>query len=172
MRNHITHLGAALFISALAVACTGRNNSVGNERVAQSGGTRGVNERVSLRGCVQPAETGRGYALRHVIVVPTSAEQPTGVDGSAADDARIPRGSWVRLAAGQNMSDDLKRYLNNEVTITGDIVDSGENTIGTSGHDGKAAQEQMPAKSSMSNGDVPRVAIEKIQKIAENCAGE
>src|SRR3954463_4537280 len=113
MRNQVTHIGAAVLMSAFAVACGGRNNAVGNERVAQSGGTRGVNERVSLRGCVQPAVTGQGYALRHVIVMPASPEQPTGVDGSAADDARIPRGSWVYLAAGQNMTDDLKQYLNN-----------------------------------------------------------
>jgi len=57
------------------------------------------------------------------------------------------------------------------VTIIGDVIDRGENTVGTTGQGG-SAQEQMPAKSSVANGDAPRIAVEKVQKIAENCAGE
>src|SRR5205809_7049807 len=79
MRNHITHVCAAMAIAALGVACGGRTSAVNNDRRAQSGGNRGVNERIVLRGCVQPAVQGGGYALRHVMVLPP-AEQPQGQD--------------------------------------------------------------------------------------------
>jgi hypothetical protein len=170
MRNHITHISAAMALAAFAVACGGRNDTVNNDRRNQGGGNRGVNERVSLRGCVQPAVTGQGgYALRHV-VADSPAEQPQGQE--TMEHPLIARGSWVYLAAGKGMTDDLKSYVNNEVTITGEIIDTGQNTIGTAGHEGGTPQEQMPATSSVANGNAPKIAVEKVHKIAENCAGE
>ena len=167
MRNHVTHLCAALLIAAIGAGCDGRTSQVGNHR-DQTGGKRGVNERIILRGCVQPAVEGQGYALRHVVVLP-SAEQPQGQD--TIENPLIARGSWVRLAGGNDMDETLKSHLNNEVTITGDIVNSGENTIGTAGRGG-SAQAQNPSQASVANGDAPSVAVEKVQKIADNCAGE
>jgi hypothetical protein len=173
MRNHVTHLCVALLFAAAGVACSGRTSQVTDHR-DQSGASRGVNQRVALRGCVQPATQGQGWVLRHVVMVAPS-EQPQGQD--IVDDPVIARGSWVRLEGGKDMTDNLKGYLNNEVTITGDVVSTGANTIGTAGRGGEAAvqgsaQEQYPARSSVANGDAPRVAVEKVQKIAENCAGE
>ena len=168
MRNHFTDVCAALAIAASAVACDGRTSRVGNHR-DQTGGKRGENERVVLRGCVQPAVEGQGYALRHVIVLP-SAEQPQGQD--TIEHPLIARGSWVRLAGGTDMTDTLKSHLNNEVTITGDLVNSGENTIGTSGRGGSAQEQTSPGHTNVAVGDAPQIAVEKVQKIAENCAGE
>jgi hypothetical protein len=156
MWNRLTHLCAALLLAAAGAACTGRNHSVGNDRRAQGGGDRGINERVALRGCVQPAVTEQGYALRHVIVVP-STEQPQGQE--TMEHPIIARGSEVRLAAGSGMTSDLKSYLNNEVTITGDVVERGGGAVGTAGHDGPSQ-------------DTPRIAVETVKKIADNCAGE
>ena len=169
MRNHTTHISAAIALAALAVACSGRSETVNNDRRNQGGGNRGVNERVSLRGCVQPAVTGQGYALRHVVVAPP-AEQGQGQE--SMEHPLIARGSWVYLAAGKGMTDDLKSYVNNEVTITGEVIDTGQSTIGTAGHEGGTPQEQTPATSSVANGSAPKVAVEKVNKIAENCAGE
>jgi hypothetical protein len=168
MRNHVTHLATALALASLAVACSGRNNSVGNDRRGQSGGNRGTNERVSLRGCIQPAVVGQGYALRHVIVVPPEQQ---GQGQETMEHPLIPRGSWVHLDAANDMNDDLKKYVNNEVTIVGEVRDTGLNTIGTSGNKPNP-QEQAPATNSMANGDAPRIAVEKVNKVAENCAGE
>lgn len=175
MRNHVTHVCVALLFAAAGVACTGRTSQVNNDHRDQSGGNRGVNQRVALRGCVQPAGEGQGWVLRHVVMVAPS-EQPQGQD--IVDNPVIARGSWVRLDGGKDMTDNLKGYANNEVTITGDVVSTGANTIGTAGRGGEAAmqgssaQEQDPARTSIANGDAPRVAVEKVQKIAENCAGE
>lgn len=155
MRKHFAHISVALALAALAVACTGRKDA-------------GNHERVVLRGCVQPAVVGEGYALRHVIV--TSAAEPAQAQESI-EHPLITRGSWVRLAAGSGMTGDFKSYLNQEVTITGEVIDPGLNTIGTSGKSG-SAQEQNPPRAGIANGDAPRIAVEKVQKIAENCAGE
>ena len=168
MRNHVTHVGAALLIAAAAVACTGRNDRVDNDRRAQAGGNRGVNERVSLRGCLQPAPAGQGLALRHVIMAP-AAEQPQ--QQETMEHPLIKRGSWVRLSASSGMTDDLQKYLNQEVTIVGEVADRGLNTIGTTGSQG-SAQEQTPARSSVANGDAPRIAVEQVKKIADSCAAQ
>ena len=168
MRNRLTHVCAALAIAASAVACGGRTTQE-RARREQTGGKRGENERVVLRGCVQPAAEGQGYALRHVIVLP-STEQPQGQD--TVEHPLIARGSWVRLAGGSDMTETLKSHMNQEVTITGDLVNSGENTIGTAGRGGSAQEQTPPVRTSVANGDAPQVAVEKVQKIAENCAGD
>jgi hypothetical protein len=167
MRTHLTHLCAAVLVAATAVACTGRNHGAGNDRGVQGAGDRGLNERVVLRGCVQPAPAGPGYALRHVLVVP-SPDQADGL--KVIDHPLIARGSWVRLAV-ERMNGDLNAYLGKEVTVEGDIVETGENTVGTAGRDG-SAQEQPVPRASVANGDAPKVAVEHVNKIADNCAGE
>jgi hypothetical protein len=175
MRNHITHACVALMFAVFAVACGGRTSQVTADHRDESDARRGVNQRVSLRGCVQPAGEGQGWVLRHVVPTPPS-EQPEGQD--VVENPIIARGSWVRLEGGQDMTENLKGYVNNEVTVIGDVVSTGANTIGTAGRGGEAAvqggsaPEQSPARSSVANGDAPRVAVEKVQKIAENCAGE
>ena len=57
MRNHASHLAVAILTAAIGIACTGRNHSVGNERVDQSGGASGVNQRMTLEGCVEAGGT-------------------------------------------------------------------------------------------------------------------
>lgn len=168
MRNHVTHVCTALAVAALAVACDGRTSSVVNRR-DQEGGKRGVNERVILRGCVQPAPQGEGYALRRVLVLPP-AEQPQGQD--TVDSPLIPKGSWVRLEGSTDVNAELKKYVNNEVSVTGDVVDSGQNTIGTAGRGGSAEAKAPANDASVANGDAPRVAVEKIQKTADSCPAQ
>jgi hypothetical protein len=166
MRTQLTHLCVAVLVAATAVACTGRNHGAGNDRV-QGAGDRGLNDRVVLRGCVQPAPAGPGYALRHVLVIP-SPEQADGLN--AIEHPLIARGSWVRLA-GERMNGDLNAYLGKEVTVEGDIVETGENTVGTAGHDGSAQEHTVP-RASVANGNAPKVAAEHVNTIADNCAGE
>ena len=168
MRNQITHVCTALAVAALAVACDGRTSSVVNRR-DQAGGKRGVNERVMLRGCVQPAAQGGGYALRRVMVLPP-AEQPQGQD--TVDSPLVPKGSWVRLEGSTDVNDELKKYVNNEVSITGDVVDSGQNTVGTAGRGGSAEARAPGNDASVANGNAPRVAVEKIRKTADTCPGQ
>src|SRR4051812_45826373 len=67
MRNHISHLAIALLTAAFGIACTGGNDRVNNPRREQSGGTRGVNERISLQGCIQEAPGSNQFVLRDVV---------------------------------------------------------------------------------------------------------
>jgi len=157
MRKRLIPIFVALSFAAAGLACTGRNSAVDNDRRAQSGGNRGTHERLMLRGCVQPSSAGQGFVLQHV--VPNApATQPQGQE--TMEHPIVERGSWVRLECNPN----IKNYLGNEVMVTGDVVDMGQNTIGTSG--------QQTPHASVANGDAPRIAIERVDKIAENCAGE
>jgi hypothetical protein len=163
MRNHATHLCAVLLVTALG-ACSGRTSTVVN-RHDETGGKRGESQRVILRGCANPAGEGGGYELRHVVLLPP-AEQPAGQD--LIDNPLILSGSWVRLAGGSDIDAQLKSHLNHEMTITGDVVDNGASTIGTSG----SAPTQRPPEASVANGGAPVVAVETMQQISDTCAEE
>jgi hypothetical protein len=158
MRNHISHLTAALLAAAMGIACTGRNESVGNDRRVQGGGNRGVNQRISIEGCVEAAPGSNAYVLRNVSEVP-AAQQPQGGDRNAL----IPRGSWVRLASGD---DDLKDHLGKRVTVTGEVRDPGGNTIGTAGH-----SSPMP-RAGEANGHAPEIAVEQVRPVEGGVCGQ
>lgn len=159
MRNHISHLTVALLTAAVGVACTGRNDSVDNDRRAQGGGNRGISQRLSLEGCVEAAPGNDEYVLRNVAEV-APEEQPQGQE-RMAHGPLVPRGSWVRLASG---SDDLKNYLGKRVILTGDVRDAGANTIGTSGQ-----ASPMP-RAGAANGNAPQIAVEHVKETDGVCA--
>src|SRR6185436_8179836 len=124
MRNHLSHIAVAVFTAALAVACA--NNAPNNERRVQSGGERGMNDRVTLYGCVVAAP-GDSYELRGV-----SEPAPETKSTMPPSDRPplIERGSWVRLDAA---TDILKHYVRKHLSLGGAIRARATNTIGTSG---------------------------------------
>ena len=158
MRNHFSHLTIALLTAAIGIACTGTNESTKNPRTEQSGGARGVNQRISLNGCVQAAPGSNEYVLRDVAEVPPE-QQPQGQE-RMEHAPLVPRGSWVRLAMG---NDDLKQYLGKHVTLTGEIRDAGGNTIGTAGQ-----SSEMP-RAGEANGNAPQVAVERVKESEGTC---
>jgi hypothetical protein len=157
MRKQITHVAAAVGVAAMTAACAGGTSRSSDNR-SHTGGQRGTYQRVMLRGCVQPAPSGQGFALQHVVPNPPAAQ---GQGQETMEHPIIERGSWVRLEGDPN----IKSLVGNEVMVTGDVTDSGQNTIGTSG------QERPVPHTGEANGDAPHVAIERVDKIAENCAG-
>jgi hypothetical protein len=159
MRKHFSHLTVALLTAALGVACTGRNG-VGNDRRAQGGGNRGVNEKIALQGCVEAAPGTNAYVLRDVSEV-APEQQPQGQE-RMDHGPLVARGSWVRLAMG---NDDLKRYLGKHVTLTGDVSDAGGNTIGTAGQ-----SSPMP-RAGEANGNAPQIAVETVKESEGTCGG-
>ena len=152
MRNHISHLTIAIMTAAIGVACTGRNDSVGNDRRAQGGGDRGVNQRLSLQGCVEAAPGTNEFVLRNVAEV-APAQQPQGGDRTTP---LVPNGSWVRLVSG---NDDLKNHLGKRVTVTGEVRDAGGNTIGTAG------QSSPLPRAGEANGHAPQIAVEQVKEV-------
>jgi hypothetical protein len=161
MRKHFSHLAIALLTATIGIACTGRNDSVNNDRRAQAGGNRGVNQRIALNGCVQAAPGTNEYILRDVAEVPPE-QQPQGQE-RMAHAPLVPRGSWVRLASGD--PDNLKSHLGKHVTITGEIRDAGGNTIGTAG------QSSPLPRAGEANGNAPQIAVEQIKDSEGTCGG-
>ena len=161
MRNHISHLAIAICTAGLGIACAGGNDSVNNDRRVQGGGERGVNERLSVEGCVEAAPGNDQYVLRNVSeVVP--AEQPQGQERMSRPPI-VTRGSWVRLTSG---NDDLKNHLGKRVTVTGEVRDAGGNTIGTAG------QSSPLPRAGEANGNAPLIAVEQIKALEGGLCGQ
>lgn len=149
MRNHASHLAVAILTAAVGIACTGRNDGVDNDRRMQGGGARGINQRLSIDGCVEAAPGTNAYVLRNVSEV-QPAQQPQGGDRT---EPLVPRGSWVRLTSG---NDELNKYLGKRVTVMGEVRDAGGNTIGTAGQ-----SSPMP-RAGEANSHAPLIAVEKV----------
>src|SRR5689334_13668100 len=125
MRKDVSHLAVAILTASIGVACSG-TKSVNNDRRVQGGGDRGVNERMSLTGCVYEAPGTNAFVLRNVAEVPPE-QHPNGQERMERNSI-VPRGSFVRLASGD---DNLKNFVGKHVTLTGSVRDPGGNTIGT-----------------------------------------
>lgn len=157
MRNQVSHLAIAVLTAVIGVACAGRSNT-NNDRRQQSGGNRGVNERLSLQGCIEAAPGTNAFVLKDVAEVPPE-QQPQGQE-RMEHAPLVPRGSWVRLASGTG---DLKQYLGKHVTVTGEVRDAGGNTIGTAGQ-----SSQMP-RAGEANGNAPQIAVEHVKESEGMC---
>ena len=157
MRNHVSHLAVAILTAAIGVACSG-TKSVNNDRRVQGGGDRGVNERMSLTGCVYEAPGTNAFVLRDVAEVPP-AQQPQGQERMERESI-VPRGSFVRLASGD---DNLKNFVGKHVTLTGSVRDPGGNTIGTAGQ-----SSELP-RAGEANGQPPLIAVEHVKETEGMC---
>lgn len=153
MRNDASHLAVAILTAAIGIACTGRNDSVNNDRRQQGGGERGANQRIALDGCVEAAPGTNAWVLRNVSELPP-AQQPQGQDRMEHAPI-VPRGSWVRLTSGD---DALNRHLGKRVTVTGIVRDAGGNTIGTAGQ-----SSPMP-RAGEANSHAPLIAVEQVKE--------
>lgn len=146
---------------------------------------RGEHERIVLEGCVAAAPGNNRYVLRKVFV-PDPAVQPQGNENFAAD-LQVPPGSWVLLTPGPV---NLRQYLGKRVLVQGVVEDTGDNTLRTSASIGdlreKFARSARDAATNPeravppstvapagadANGLAPRIAVEKIKKLADSCEG-
>lgn len=187
MRNHVTHIATAVALAALAVACGG-DNSNQSRYLTESGRGRGLNQHVKLEGCVAPAGAHPGeYVLREVFL-PEPAEQPMGQE--TAQVPPVVNGSWVRLS-GDAAELNLKDYLGKRVEVDGNISETGQNTLGTSGHAGTNEDKferssrdagtdpvrNIPPTTAApagadANGDAPQIAIEHVKALGQSCQAE
>ena len=90
-------------------------------------------------------------------------------------EALIPEGSWVRLKAGKA---DPKGYLGQRVSVTGQITDAGENTIGTSSvppqhpTDRAMPPSSIPPPAADANGAPPEILVDQISPLPQRCDSE
>lgn len=185
----LTRLVVPLACASLMLAgCGGNAKEPGaDERRAQ--GTGGGSRQITLEGCIATGTGTDEYVLQHVHVLPTSGQAS---DVQSAPGTTITEGSWVKLRMGDD--DPLRNNVGRKVSVTGTVVDSGVNTIGTSGqpygpdepeprtdrtqaaarehHSEKIAKEAGPiGQQSMANGTAPEIAVERVTPTNEKCKG-
>lgn len=177
-------IAATIATAAMVVGCSKGAKSSAGER-QDLGGSK--YEAISLKGCVEEAPGSNEYVLRQVQLDPVSMQR---TDAPSSHGLTITDGSWVRL---HDKSDELKKHLGEQVSISGTIIDDGRNTIGTSGKatepdeaesqtdasraassEGHAAKETKEAgpigRVSQSNGNVPEMAVERVTATGKSCA--
>ena len=155
---------------------------------AQEG--RAAESTVALSGCITTAPGSSGWVLGNVTREPRGGVDPhTNSAPAGGPHAGITEGAYVRLDAGDR---DLKAQAGQRVRITGSIVDTGANTIGTPGaagspnaagdtsqaaagghHSDKVKQEAgRIARESMADGTAALVRIQTIESTGERCQTE
>ena len=160
MRQHISSIGIALAIAALGVACGGRTAAT-NMSEERTNGALKANESPSMTliGCVRPAPTtADGAFVLDRVTMPPNEIQP---ESSSNTAARIPRGSWVRLAGP-----DMHQYLGKQVLVSGNLAASG-----TAGHDGSGKPGDYVRWGS-TPADVPVLAVETVKQQADECKAD
>jgi hypothetical protein len=181
-----------LVCATLAVGCGGSDGE-NTERRAQGPQTatpeqQSAQATVSLTGCVEPAPGTKQYILRNVHFVGQQASDPQRTTTTPGPHG-ITEGAFVRLAAGDQ---DLAGHLGQRVTVSGVVVDNGQNTIGTSGTDGarnpsgdtsQAAQREHHSskvkeeagrigRESMADGTAAQIRVQQVQASGERCQQE
>ncbi len=198
---------APLACAAMMSACGGSDGQR-EDRAAESLQGKSRAQPISLTGCVQAGTLETKFVLENVRTdmsgQPTQSGQSTsgitagqqGSDRQGGSQDRettqapltIADGSIVQLRTDNEP--ELHKYVGQQVNVTGTLIDSGANTIGTGGAQGnptpsgdrsmaaatdkghaeKKAEEAGPiARSSMANGTAPIVHVNNITPTGQQC---
>ncbi len=181
-----------LTLTAFLVACGGQTPPKPERFGEAVDSARPVTQPVtlSLTGCVQ-ARPGDQFVLEKIGFESEREQEQLGrpVEEYALTGAAygITEGAWVRLAPrGQ----DLNTYLGARVSVTGTVIASGANTIGTAGSSGYElpsgersmatrteldpdekvqAEAGRIARESLANGTAAEIAVHAIQRTGDPC---
>jgi hypothetical protein len=183
------NLALALPVAAGLLAGCGGSDAANEERRAagpqSTAPEASARATVVLTGCIEPAPGDR-YLLRQVQFQGDRAAADPHRTTTAPAALGITEGSWVRLAPGEQ---DLRTLAGQRVTLTGEITDSGQNTIGTAGTPGvttpagnasqAASKEHHSEKvktevgrigrESMANGTAAEIRVQQVQGTGERC---
>ena len=177
---------AALACAAVMTACGGSDGRRDDRRAEYEGNKQ---PRVRLTGCVQPGALEAKYVLANVQTDREPDQQRQTTDRTSDRSiATITEGSVVQLRSTNEV--ELRKYLGQQVSVTGTIVDPGANTIGTAGsqgqpsatgersqagatdkhHSEKQREEAGPiGRESMANGTAPTMQVESINPTGQGC---
>ena len=179
MQRH--HLPGLLILWATLASTTACGADV-PERASDRDPLEG--SRITLAGCVGAGEAPGEYALREVRV--DTGYPPAPALPEAPPVPGVTEGAWVRL---EGRDAQLQHLFGQRVRVTGQVTDTGENTIGTSGvfgyetpsgdtsqaaGDGHYSTRQQLeagriARESMANGHAAEIRVEEITPIGEPC---
>lgn len=191
-----------LVCAAMMAACGGSDGRR-EDRAAESLQGKNQAHPIALTGCVQAGTLETKFVLENVRTTPEAqSDQPASGAGQSGGDRGTPSANEenpqrpVTIADGsivQLRTDDepaLHKYVGQEVNVTGRLVDSGANTIGTGGTQGnrvpsgdrsmaasteeghaekKAAEAGPIARSSMANGTAPIVEVQSVTPTGHPC---
>ncbi len=181
---------AILCCGVLAWGCGSRADSDRHESHGSSAppvASQGHQQAVSLSGCVELSGTSiGGYVLQRVHVEGQKGQDPQRT--STYPPTGIVEGSWVRLTGAR----DLPALAGRRVLVSGVLVDTGWNTIGTTSGSGvvlpsgdvslaasdepywkKVKKEAGPiGRESMAGGTAPEVKVTEIKDLGETCHEE
>ena len=182
------HLHCSTVIVSLALLTFGCGSNSGARRDDASSATpvasQGRQETVRLSGCVEMAGMAN-YVLKrlHIEGNDTDAVPRTTVNPAPAG---ITEGSWVRLTGTR----DLPSLAGHRVMVTGFVVDTGRNTVGTGGVSSgvvvrsgdvsqastndrywvKVRKEAGPiARESIANGTAPEIKVTEVKDLGAGC---
>ena len=137
--------------------------------------SQGRLQAVRLSGCVELSGTNSGgYVLQRVHVEVQEGQDPQRT--SAYAPTGIVEGSWVRLTGGR----DLPALTGRRVRVSGVIVDTGRNAVGTTsasrvvlppGHVSPAAKGATDSteSESLTAGPAPEIKVTDIEDLGETC---
>jgi len=138
--------------------------------------SQGRFQTISLSGCVELSGTkAGGYVLQRVQVEVQAGQNPH--QTSTYPPTGIVEGSWVRLTGGP----DLHALKGRRVLVSGVIVDTGRNVVGTSSVSGVflSPGDVRPAPAKRNNdsagsesttaGAAPEIRITEIKDLGETC---
>jgi hypothetical protein len=138
-------------------------------------------QELSLKGCVQAGPLQTDFVLENAHREPAQA----------GDGGVFTEGSMVQLVAINES--DLRPHVGKEVTVSGTITNTGENTIGTAGtqgHEVPSGDRSMAAdkskdfpekeraeagrigRESMANGSAPTLRVAQIKPTGRSCGTE
>ena len=138
--------------------------------------SQGRLEAVSLSGCVEPSGTkAGGYVLQRVHVEVHAGQDPQ--RATTYPPTGIVEGSWVRLTGDR----DLSTLTGRRVLVSGVIVDTGRNAVGTTSVSGvvlptgdvsPAAKLETDSRGSgaITAGTAPEIKVTEIKDLGEMCS--
>lgn len=180
MRPRRLATGLICVISAVSWGCKDEVPPGASEGQTAAGRT------VTLTGCVGAGEAPDEYRLRFVRL--DTGHSPTPHLPQAPPVPGITEGAWVRL---DGRDSELRDLMGQRVRVTGQVIDTGENTIGTAGaygyetpsgdksqaaSDEHYAEKQQReagriARQSLANGRAAEIQVTQLADIGEPCEG-
>jgi hypothetical protein len=171
-----------LLLSSVALACTMACGADLPETASDRQST--VGSRITLAGCVGGGEAAGEYALREIRVDTGPPQTPALPETPPVPG--VTEGAWVRLQAPEAQ---LRPLLGQRVRLTGEVTETGENTIGTAGVVGEetpsgdtsqaagqghySSRQKLEAgriaRQSMANGRAAEIRVVEITPTGEPC---
>lgn len=193
-KRFAVRLAAPVMCGAFLIGCGGGDEPrpqgpMTNAPEAQMApGEHPAGSTVALSGCIEVAPGTDQYVLQNLRMEPRQGVDAPRDTTATGPEHGITEGSWVRLD-GAERGEELRSFAGHRVTLTGSIVDTGQNTIGTAGTTGAPTASGQPsraagdehysdrvqdeagriARQSMADGTAATVRVTAVESTGDRC---